>query len=201
MALLMCSIFVITSFILLGFGIQMDLVKPQLLEVAEYTASTIVDLVTLANQTDAQPLTLVKELKIPPSVAERGFTINLTSQGKHAYVRVYLTFLTPVAVEAPINLNSSQEAIIVSSTEKASPEVNKYLSERNVLIKNVLYSGLEHPVVWCVKDSKGVIYIGLGVWTGGVSYSETFSPVAFLKYETKVNEYMYYVKVVEICML
>ncbi|MEM2848852.1 MAG: hypothetical protein QXI36_01080 [Candidatus Bathyarchaeia archaeon] len=193
MALLMCSIFVVTPFILLGLAIQLDLVKPQLQEVAEYTASTIVDLVTLANQTDAKPLILVKELKIPASVAERGFTITLTAIDGDVYVRVYLTFLTTVSADAPINVRNIHEVKIGSS---GLP--NKLL-ERLPEEAAVLHSGLEHPVVWCVKDNNGTIYIGLGVLSE--AYAETASPMVFLKYVSMMNNYMYSKGVVETCML
>ncbi|MBS7612335.1 hypothetical protein KEJ27_09095 [Candidatus Bathyarchaeota archaeon] len=183
MALLMCSIFVITSFILLGFAIQLDLVKPQLQEVAEYTASTIVDLVTLANQTDAKPLILVKELKIPSSVAERGFTINLTTIDGDIYVHVYLTFLTTVSADAPINVRDIHEVKIGSSD--LPKEILECLPDE----ADELHSGLNHPVVWCVKDGDGIVYIGLGVLSE--AYVETAFPMVFLKYETMVSRYIF----------
>lgn len=190
MALLMCSIFVITSFILLGFGIQLDLVKPQLQEVAEYVAATMVDLITLVNQTDAKPILVTKELKIPPSVAERGFTIVLKTVDGDVYVYVYLTFLTTVSAEAPINVRNIHEVKL------STPPVPQELH-----IEEKLHSGLKHPVVWCFKDSNGVIYIGLGVWSSSSMRSETVSPVVSLIYMTTVDKYMYYLEAVETCTL
>jgi hypothetical protein len=194
MALLMCSIFVVTSFILLGLAVQIDLVKPQLQEVAEYVASTLVDLITLANQTDAQPLLLVKELRIPSSVAERGFTVTLVDESGDLCVHVCLTFLTTVSAEAPINVRTSHEVIM----EKPSPPPEGFPEE---LFRATLYSGLEHPVVWCFKDEKGIIYIGLGVWSEGSMYAETAFPVASLKYGSTVDSYMCFKRVVEACTL
>ena len=192
LALLICSIFVVTSFILLGLAVQIDLVKPQLQEVAEYVASTLVDLITLANQTDAQPLLLVKELKIPSSVAERGFTVTLVDKNGDLYVDVYLTFLTTVSAEAPINVRTAHEVIV-----RKPPQPPKGFPGN----LSMLYSGLEHPVVWCFKDENGVIYIGLGVWVEGSTYAETASPLASLKYTTMIDNYVYFKRVVEACTL
>ncbi len=192
MALLMCSIFVVTSFILLGLAVQIDLVKPQLQEVAEYVASTLVDLITLANQTDAQPLLLVKELRIPSSVAERGFTVTLADKSGDLCVHVCLTFLTTVSAEAPINVRTSHE-VIVGGPQQPPGGFPVEL--------DMLYSGLKHPVVWCFKDEKGIIYIGLGVWSEGSTHAETASPLASLKYRSMVDNYMCFERVVEACML
>ncbi|RLI27723.1 hypothetical protein DRO58_03685 [Candidatus Bathyarchaeota archaeon] len=152
MALLLTSLFVVTSFVLLGTMTQMDLVKPQLREVAEYVASNIVDLVTLADQTDVANLILVKKLIIPASVGERGYRIEL-SDGS---VIVYLGTLQTVRAETPINLNTSSEVIINGEIVGVNG-----LNEL-VEVKGTLFSGSGYPLVWCVKED-GTIYVGLGV--------------------------------------
>jgi len=157
MALLLTSLFVVTSFVLLGTMTQMDLVKPQLREVAEYVASNIVDLVTLADQTDVANLILVKKLIIPASVGERGYRIEL-SDGS---VVVYLGTLQTVRAEAPINLNTPSEVEIIYNPNDGGIVGVNGLNEL-VEVKETLFSGSEYPLVWCVKKD-GVIYVGLGV--------------------------------------
>ena len=171
MALLLTSLFVVTSFVLLGTMTQMDLVKPQLREVAEYVASNIVDLVTLADQTDVANLILVKKLIIPASVGERGYRIELSLSDSS--VIVYLGTLQTVRAETPINLNASgevSEVIIINDPNDGIIDevngLNELVASLNVTIRgnhsSPLFSGSEYPLVWCVKEN-GKIYVGLGV--------------------------------------
>lgn len=154
--LVMLSIIVIAAVTMIALTVQYDITEARLQEVAESVASTIVEVISLANSSSRTQY-IVKELTLPKDFEEKGYTVRLGNDSSGWYVEAYLSTLTWVSAKA--SLNWANESINVNTSEGVT---SLTVNQRTIYATNELRSGYGRPVVWCVKDSNGVLTVGLG---------------------------------------
>ena len=143
-------IMLVVSYYFTNFGtiIGVKAVEKELNEVAEYIASNIIDMVSLANASLSD--TLLLEIDFPYEINGYGYSINITKESDH-YIVITRTEHTSIVEGKAILPFSSQ--IIYSSL---NPGIN------GIEGKNGLYSGTRKALIWCKKVGTE-IYFGFGV--------------------------------------
>jgi hypothetical protein len=139
------------SFFFITFGtvIGIKAAESELNEVAEYLASNIVDLASLANASLSN--VLLVDISFPYEVNGYGYAINITKETNSYIIITRIDYLN-IEGKAILPWNTSQTIKIASS----DPGIN------GIEYKNGLYSGMEKAVIWCKKNGEE-IYIGLGI--------------------------------------
>lgn len=145
------------AFVALGTGIINDLVKPQLQEVSDYVANTMLELLALTKSTNEVNVIMVKEVKVPQSLEMYGYKIRLTNRSSAYVVMVstdifsWLYGTTEISIregEAKVDLNSGDLGVFINGLK--------------VIKSGVVQSGAK-IVVWSKKGQDGIT-IGLGYY-------------------------------------
>lgn len=144
-------IMLVVSFYFTNFGtvIGVKAVEKELNEVAEYIASNIIDMISLANASLSD--TLLLEIDFPYEINGYGYSINVTKEIDHYIVATRIEHTTIVEGKAILPFTSSQ--IIYSSLDPGIDGIEG---------KNGLHSGTKKALIWCKKIGTE-IYFGFGV--------------------------------------
>ena len=143
----------------------------QLGQVADYTASNIIDLVTLSQLTEHDHF-LIKDVKVPTFIGEKIYNISLItmtpSYGDMELKRVvtqidalniYTTSDLPWSMNATIEIYTDQP---IANPHEGTLELTNHLLSVSDVGRAKQIDGFASMVVWCSK-ADGKIIIGLGV--------------------------------------
>lgn len=146
-------IMLVISFFFTNFGTVVGIksVERELNEVAEYIASNIIDLISLANISLSDTLSL--NIDFPYEINGYGYSINITQESNHYIV---ITRIEHMKIEGKAILPFGISQIKFSSLDPGIIGIES---------KNGLYSGMEKAVIWC-KKSGNEIYFGFGLRVG-----------------------------------
>lgn len=150
--LLSIMILVGAAFAALGSQVRAEAIDSQLGDVAEYTASEMLSLVSLLNMT--RDTTPIKELAIPASVGGQGYSIRLATQSGYWVVTARLDATPRIHRNATLpwkSLGQGSVTIVVSGSIPGGEA------------REFLYSGTLHPIVWGRQNLLGGVEVGLGV--------------------------------------
>ena len=123
--------------------------KAILRDVAEYTATSLTNLISLTNSSKESSMFLMKILSIPQDVNGKGYFITLKNNTGIWMVVVYYS----ESMKEEAKLWNSRSINVLSEDDNLTQYGVKLLSE--------IPSGLMKPVVWCWKKN-GTIFVGLG---------------------------------------
>lgn len=141
-------------FYILSSYVQVDILKQQLGDAAEYVSLNLVEIVTLVNASNQPYVIMVKAIEMPTDIGGRAYVveiINQTDLGKGCYVHVYMLSRPDIEAESLIPLNATQSWIRLETN-------NKVYSGRELLNQTV--------VVWGRQYGE-VIEAGIGVQSKG----------------------------------
>ena len=137
----------------LNLHTRLDTARVQLRDVSEYVSSEIISLINIA-YIGHNSTVIYHELNIPREVNGFGYVITLVKKGDIWVVRTYLDMYPSVKADSYLYLSEGVNISIVSNRIPLN-------SNDTIITDNKIYSGVEHPVVWCRIDGMNIT-IGIG---------------------------------------
>lgn len=157
LAILMFASLLIFAFIAIGNSVINSLLRPQLQEVSDYIANTVLELLALTKSTNEVNVTMVKEVQLPMSLEMLGYNVKLTNRSSAYIVTVSTDIFSWLygATELPIR---EQEAKVDMTSGDLGVLINGHRVTKSTEVK----SGSK-VVVWSMKNQDGIT-IGMGFY-------------------------------------
>jgi hypothetical protein len=160
MAILVFASLLTFAFVSIGNGVINDLVKPQLQEVSDHIANTMLELLALTKSTNEVNVIMVKEVEIPMSLEMYGYNIRLTNRGSAYVVAVSTDMFSWLYGTTEISIRE-QEAKV----DLASGDLPALVNGRRIHKSSIVQSGAK-VVIWSIKSQEGIT-LGLGFYANG----------------------------------
>jgi len=149
----MISVFL--SITLYFFGLQefflTDVLKIRLQEICDDVSTSLTELIELKIASNSTGFT-VKSLDIPTGIKEKGYYLEIKVDNNNR-IYIYARTLTYPYIE------STSKLLIKHSSYVSVLSPGEY---NNIVVEDVLFSGVNNPIIIVFRDIDGTIKIGLG---------------------------------------